>query len=187
MKIKPFKIQVDLNFPIWAMRCEGKYNFSKARNAGGDALLLEYYLLENNLVDKPTCWRHDFIWNGRKIDAKEINSEYFNIHRKNDKVNQYREFIVMKELSHFLFYRTNRPKEEKLMIGDVVEIEILGLCDARKIMKNIIPSHHDDTTHFVALETIRILDELGDINEPIMRDLTGMYRTAEEKSRRLSE
>lgn len=122
-----------------------------------DALMFEHVLIWSKIARKPLNWRHDFIYNNMKIDAKELPSIYFNI--QNGKMQQYRESIIQKDLTHFLFYNSDRDKTKVLIPGDVVTITPLALCDARSIIKAALPSDKPQTEAFVPAEILKTLGE----------------------------
>lgn len=127
-----------------------------------DSLLFEWFLLRSQIVTKPKNWRHDFIYNDMKIDVKEIHTKYFNVH--NGKLDQYKESVMMGELSHFLFYSSDKP-DRAMIKGDIVTVKPFALCNARKIIKiaRHNPSEKKRTEAFVHKETLIMLDESKDI------------------------
>lgn len=124
-----------------------------------DALLLEYTLIKEKKVQRELNWRHDFIYRGMKIDAKEIQGEYFNI--QPGKTEQYKESIIGGDLTHFLFYQTDRPREGNplLKAGDRVRITPIALCDARKTIRLNIQSNKEGSEAYVPVETMLMIGE----------------------------
>lgn len=160
MKInRTFYCKIHPNFTKFAREKEQRHGWSRG---AGDSLLLEEILISQLDFQKPLNWRHDFIYEDMKVDCKEIASVYFNIQRRGNKVAQYMESIISGDLTHFLFWRCNRDWDRYLVPNEQIKIEILGLCDARSILKNKLPSNKRDTSHYVPLETIHILDQLED-------------------------
>lgn len=134
-----------------------------------DSLLFEWWLKNRGIVQKEKNWRHDFIYNGMKIDVKELVGPYFNIHKigRQDKLAQYRESIISKELTHFLFYTTDKEQFTILKPGDIVKVTPVAFCEARPIIKAVTPSIQQDCLGFVPVDTILTI---GDINETITGD-----------------
>jgi len=129
----------------------------------GDSLLFEWYLITNKMVQKPLNWRHDFIDGDKFIDVKEIRSKWFNIDRlrgPQTKMAQLRESITSGNLTHFLFYHTDKNHGRLLVPGDVVNITPICLAKARNVVKSATKSTPDkDTEAFVPLETLKVIGE----------------------------
>ena len=157
-------VYIDEKFVYIAREFEKRLNWKRGN---GDALLLEATLIREKQVQKPLNWRHDFIYHGMKIDAKEVNSNWFNIQR--GKTKQYIESITTGNLTHFLFYTSDRDRDRLLVPGDVVTLEPIALCNAKKIIKNRVKeSKHPDSEGFVAIETMLMLkEELNETNESV--------------------
>jgi len=157
------------------------------RRENADALLFEWELERNKIVQRPLNWRHDFIYNGMKVDAKEVNGKWFNIHPlkyNQTKLEQYKESINIGDLTHFLFYFSDRDDTVVLKAGDIVTITPYSLCDAKKIWKSAKPSYYENCEAYVTRETIEIL---GEENETILEDLERMCGNPEQESTRLPE
>lgn len=148
-----------------------KHGWGRLRS---DALFLEWYLKKQKLVQKELNWRHDFIYNNMKIDVKEVNGKWFNIHH--GKMNQYKESIELKELTHFFFYKSSRNNQIPLKVGDNIDIYPIAICDAKQIWKAALSSDKEKTEAFVPVETIKIL---GEDNERIYKDLARMCGNSE--------
>lgn len=159
--LKPRVIEVHQDFVNHANNMCKKKGWERWR---GDSLLYEWWLKNRGLVKKEKNWRHDFIVDDMKIDVKEIHNQYFNIHSipNHDKIAQYRESIISGELTHFLFYKTDKEQFTILKHGDIVKISPFALCDARSVIKSVTKSIHDNTIGFVSIDTLLII---GDINE----------------------
>lgn len=112
---------------------KGTYNrYNDYKNC--DYLLLEWYLIDKHLVDRPIHrWRHDFIIDGKKIDAKYISSKWFNIPTERG-LKQLEESIIQNELDSFLFY-TCDALSRKYVVGDVIKHKLIDIVDARSALK----------------------------------------------------
>jgi len=158
--LEPRQITVQQNFCNHSRKMVQKHGW---KQFNGDALLFEWELKNRGNVQKEHNWRHDFIYNNMKIDVKELGPKFFNIHRlfgRQTKMDQYRESIVTGQLTHFLFYQSDRPIDRLLKPGDVVNIQPMFICDARKVIKATTPSKYDeDTEAFVSIETLQIIGE----------------------------
>jgi hypothetical protein len=138
----------------------------------GDALLFEKWLIDEKIVEKPLNWRHDFIYKDMKIDVKEVEGSWFNVHKlklkpnipahkQQTKMEQYKESIVTGNLTHFLFYTSNRSRKRYLKEGEVIGIFPIAIVPAKQIWKlaNNSPSQYDEYERCVPLDTIKILGE----------------------------
>lgn len=149
--LEPWKIRITDKFVKYANKASREIRISRSN---ADALLYEWLLITSRIVERPENWRHDFIYDGMKIDVKELSGKYFNI--QTEKYDQYKESIVTGELTHLLFYTTTRPRDRLLKEGDVVDIIPLALCPARDLMRSIVPSQFEDTEGYIHLETIML-------------------------------
>lgn len=101
-----------------------------------DALFLEFTLLKSKLVKPPLNWKHDFIFEGKKIDAKKIETINFNI-KSEAKKKQFVKSILEKELDLFLFYKVNIKYDRPMIVGDKQGFSIISLESARQVIKNL--------------------------------------------------
>lgn len=127
----------------------------------GDSLLFEWWLKNRGIVKKELNWRHDFIYDNKFIDVKEIRTQWFNIDKLSGpqtKLDQYRESIINKYLTHFLFYKTDKDHNRLLVPGDVVNITPIALTNARRTIKSVTITNNN-CEGFVGLDTIKILGE----------------------------
>lgn len=152
------KIEATRDFCNHSKSEEKKYRWNWHKSGPpGDALILEHYLIENNYVTEPLNWRHDFIYRNNMIDAKEIMGLNFNIH--NGKVAQYIESIKMKQLTHFLFWSSDRPRDRYIEEGEIINLKIEGFVSSRSVLKSRLDSHYGDTEAYVPLGIIRDMNE----------------------------
>lgn len=165
--LQPRKIRVTEKFLDYSNDLRMKLNW---KGTNSDALLFEWYLIESGFAQKPLNWRHDFIYDGMKIDVKEIQSQYFSI--QVGKKAQYKESIIMGELTHFLFYTTDRDWDIPLQENDIVEVKPISICDARDIIKAAFRSNFRNTEAFLFRENLEILGEK--LYETINQDPAGM-------------
>lgn len=147
--LEPWKIRITDKFVKHAHEASREMRISRSN---ADALLYEWLLITSRIVERPENWRHDFIYEGMKIDVKELYGKYFNI--QTGKYDQYKKSIVAGELTHLLFYTTTRPRDRLLKEGDLVDIIPLGLCSARDLMRSIVSSKFEDTDYYIHLNTI---------------------------------
>jgi hypothetical protein len=145
-------ITVTQDFVDYANNEYNKGSYSSRYNC--DALLFEYHLKKTGRVQPEENWRHDFIINDMKVDVKEVN-KYFNIGSEQksgiDKLKQFNESIQMGELTHFMYYRSNRPSKPTLMqVGDIIRITpITGYLDADKELRKAKPSLYNKDSFYI--------------------------------------
>jgi hypothetical protein len=114
--------------------------YSSRKNC--DYLLLEHHLLKNRLVNKPKSWRHDFIIGDNYIDVKWIKSRFLNTNQK--KVDQFKDSVMMGELTHFLFYALPEDygyDSEIYKPGQIVQHTFLDFVNARTVLSNLNESN----------------------------------------------
>jgi hypothetical protein len=105
-----------------------------------DCVVLEYYLIKNNLVEAPIDISHDFICKNKKIDAKIVYN-WFNV--SDAKKQWYIRNIKNESLDAFALYRYVNTPKKALQEGDIVEIKLLEVVDARSLIKSLSPSIRD--------------------------------------------
>lgn len=103
-----------------------------------DCLVTEYYLLKNGMAGEPESIRYDFSIGESKIDAKMISSKYFNMPGKS--VRWYESSIELNQLTHFAFYQYINPPNRPLQAGDKVQIKLLKIEPAKKVIGNKLKS-----------------------------------------------
>lgn len=112
-----------------------------------DALLLEYLLIKNKIVDEPQNWQHDFIYNSIKIDAKRVNSKYFNMSKY--KANSFNKSNKDNELDYFCFFRELIQYDRPLQMGDKQKLEIIKFVPVREVLKQISRSNFNDRFYYI--------------------------------------
>lgn len=127
------------------------------RQRDADCLLPEIMLQRAGYVDLPTCWRHDIIYNGIKIDVKIIRN-WFNVpeHKKC----QYMESILFDELHYFAFYKYKVNYYKPLVPSDIVDYEIWDVVPAREVIKNLEISKNPSGGWFYSVHDLRFVVEL---------------------------
>ncbi len=160
--LKPVTITVTKDFIVhaesmWAKRDkDGKRIFVSREKC--DALLYEHHLLTHKYVSPPCHLAHDFVWNGWKVDVKEVNGAYFNIQK--GKFKRYIDYVNKGELSHFLFYESDRDFHGILKEGDVVNIIPLYVLPAKTVLKSTNESIKSKTHDaFIDKSTLKMLSE----------------------------
>ena len=120
-----------------------------------DSTLFEEYLIRLRMVDEPLNLRHDFIYNDCKIDVKLIDKN-FNMTKYYDDIQQktvckkdkYIKYIEENDLTHFVFIRYKNKPSRPLIIGDIVNYEILNVYEARDVLRQTLPSQYEGEGHY---------------------------------------
>lgn len=140
----------------------GKYNGGRRtweeRQVDADCLLPEIMLQRNGYVDLPTCWRHDAIYKGAKIDFKLIR-KWFNVSEKSR--NQYMESILLNELDYFAFYKYKVDYYTPLVTGNIVDYDLWDIVPAREVIKNLEVSKRPSGGWFYCVQDLRNVVELA--------------------------
>ena len=158
--LKPHTIEVTPAFveyadKMWDIIRNGKRAFTSRPKC--DALLYEWFMIRNKYVSPPKNLSHDFIWNGMKIDCKEVNGKHFTVQR--NKRQFYVDSVNKKELSHFLFYESSRNFDTILCAGDVVTVTPLYVLPAKTVLKSINSSEFETAEGFVPKSILEMLAE----------------------------
>ena len=103
-----------------------------------DNTLLEYTLIQRNLVEKPYDKVHDFCVHEYKIDVKCIQSVWYSIpeHKEKKSLSWMKTGIETHNLTHFGFYKMNRPIRP-LEVGDNLTFKYIKLEDADHVLNNL--------------------------------------------------
>jgi len=99
-----------------------------------DCTLLEYTLIQRDFVEKPYNILHDFRIHQYKIDVKCIQTVWYSIPEKKEE--QLKNGVKNHDLTHFGFYKMNRPNRP-LEIGDKLTFEYIKLEDANYVLNNL--------------------------------------------------
>lgn len=67
--LEPWKIRITDKFVKYANKASREMRMVRSNT---DALLYEWLLINSHIVERPENWRHDFIYEGMKIDVKEL-------------------------------------------------------------------------------------------------------------------
>jgi hypothetical protein len=105
-----------------------------------DSLLLEWWLIHEDIVKEPTSWRQDFIVDNRHIDAKEIRGNHWSV--KPDSLRRLQQSISYGVLTDFLFYETERSSGSLLKEGDTVKFKFINLLGSKKVMNMLYDSQY---------------------------------------------
>jgi hypothetical protein len=116
------------------------YRTNYMKNLAADALLFEYLLLKNKVVDKPKSLAHDFILYDKKIDVKVV-TKWLNISESK------KDWLTLNVNNKLLDYcalikvlgKPDRPFEE----GDIVQFEVSELTPAKEIIDNLKKSNYN--------------------------------------------
>ncbi len=160
--LKPTTITVTKEFvahadSMWERRGQGGKRIFKSREKC-DALLYEHHLLTHKYVSPPTHLAHDFIWNGWKVDVKEVNGANFNIQK--GKLQRYIDYVNKGQLALFLFYETDRDINVLLKEGDAVNVQPLYVLPAKTVLKSTNESIKSKTHDaFIDKSTLKMLSE----------------------------
>lgn len=108
-----------------------------------DCLVLEHELLARGYVNEPTNKLHDFCLQNLSIDLKSITSKYFNLSEQaSNKIPWWLKGIKNNLLTHFAFYKMNRPSRP-LKENDMVSFEYIKAYDAMYVLNNLKRSRYD--------------------------------------------
>jgi len=107
-----------------------------------DCLILERELIHRGYVDEPLDKVHDICVQDSFIDLKCVTGKYFNISEKySEKIPWWKAGIKNNILTHFSFYRMNRPSRP-LKVNDIVSFEHIKVYDATYVLSNLKPSKY---------------------------------------------
>ena len=129
---------------------EGGYN----SRVGVDCELIEHGWITDKLVEPTSNWRSDFLDEDRLTDNKEVVK---NFNFSDWKLDQFIQSIIMGELTHFNFYRTNLVKfknRKVLKVGDEFEYTNLGYMSARAVLERRSRSYQSPGDWYVPIYSI---------------------------------
>ena len=131
----------------------GRTEEEKIRNS--DALLVEYMLINGNHAQRPKNIVHDFIINEKHIDNKMLSEDATTVTIPNRKEGWMKSAVVYGDLTHFSISKwVSRPDECKgdkgrcLREGDVVELDIVSVMDAREALRSLQDSFYYANSKF---------------------------------------
>jgi hypothetical protein len=137
--VNNFKVTVTNDFIEY--RDEAAVTYAKDQFTA-DSLLLEYYLRKRKIMSEPDNKHQDFIIDTPEfrymVDVKEITTDWFNIHN----LKWLQMGVDTHELTHFLFYKTNKSKNRLLISGDKIKFEFLKFERAPSILFKARPSDY---------------------------------------------
>jgi hypothetical protein len=121
-------------------KANGRDDNTRLMNA--DCLIIEYSMVQSAFATESYCKEFDFevrVYNA-KVDVK-IYDKWFNIPA--DKVEWYLMNIKKGLLSDFAFYRWVNKPLKPLVVGDVVQVELVEVRNAKEVMQNLNVSQYD--------------------------------------------
>lgn len=118
-----------------------------------DCLLPEFILLQNNVVDRPVHFSHDFKLDGHLVDVKVINAESFTIDE--DQRAWFRHGISQNQLTDFAFLRFKVERTRPLEAGDTVSFEFKSTATAQHVLRNIKPSKFANKPPYYKVLTVQ--------------------------------
>jgi hypothetical protein len=115
------------------------------RIVNADCILLEYILVEEELVLPPTDKLHDFGVDIYRIDNKDLSGPYYWPTMAN--IDWMQRGIDSGDLTHFMFTRMHRPiNGAPLKTGDNVKIDFLKVVNAQLVLDNLEEYRKKDGT-----------------------------------------
>lgn len=127
-----------------------------------NALVFEYYLIKNGLIEESSNWRNDGIYKDHKIDFKRISSGgYWNI-MDSKKVQQILESEQRNQVDILLFYkqyvtRNGRKVNDNfdvLIEGDKIKFEFVATGSPSKILRYVKPSFKQKNGYYVRMDEL---------------------------------
>ena len=137
------------------------YDYANQQHAKGtyksrkhcDYLLLEWFLrfgCDRPLVKHPRNYKHDWIWPPDLIDAKRMESLYYNITNSKEpngptaeqKLAWIKSRVSQGELTHFLFYNTI-DAGQIFKVGQIVPHTFFAYEDANEVLLKMQTSQYD--------------------------------------------